>query len=75
MNFKERLNKIKGKKSNSGITLVTLIITIVVMIILSTVVISQINSDGVLEKAKETEESYYLESNNIYNKINKIKNQ
>ena len=45
------------RKNNSGITLVALIITIIVMIILASVsIMASIGEDGILTKAKETQE-------------------
>lgn len=46
----------KNVKRNKGITMVTLIITIVVLIILASVTIKVVNNDGIITKSQESKE-------------------
>ena len=49
-------------KSNKGITLVALIITIVVLLILTAVIIKEINGDGIIGKAKSGSNKFKIAS-------------
>ncbi|MFR1647884.1 MAG: type II secretion system protein, partial [Clostridia bacterium] len=52
------MKKLQTKKSNTGITLITLVITIVVLSILAGVSINTVvGDDGIIQKAKEAAET------------------
>ena len=52
------MKKLQAKKSNTGITLITLVITIVVLSILAGVSINTVvGDDGIIKKAKEAAET------------------
>ena len=50
------MKKISNKKENSGITLVALVITIIILLILAGISISAITQTGIFEKARQAEQ-------------------
>ena len=67
----EKLDKLKFK-NQKGITLITLIITVVVMLILAGVAISAVvNGDGLFSKTRQAAEIYNNSVNDESNQINK----
>lgn len=58
--MKEKINKIRN--TQSGITLVALVITIIVMLILALVSIKIMQNAGIIEKTKTATEKYQIES-------------
>ena len=50
------MKKISSKKANSGITLVALVITIIILLILAGISISAITQTGIFEKARQAEQ-------------------
>lgn len=52
------LNIIKKEKNSKGITLVALVITIIILLILAAVTLSQITDNGILSKAKSAVDKY-----------------
>ena len=52
------LNIIKKGKNSKGITLVALVITIIILLILAAVTLSQITDNGILSKAKSAVDKY-----------------
>lgn len=65
------MNKIIKEK---GITLVSLIITIIILVILSAVTIKSVFKDGFLELAAKGTENYIIAQTNEMNKLNEVDN-
>lgn len=62
------------RKSN-GVTLVSLVVTIVLMMIIMGIIFSRTNGMGLLNKKDETVNQYYDAESNITQKMNSIKDQ
>ena len=61
------------KKANSGITLVALVVTIIVLIILAGVSISLVlGSDGILGRARSGRNNYAVAANQEHDALDKI---
>ena len=55
----------KQMKNDTGITLVALVITIIILLILAGIGITALTQPGLFEKAKESKEITYLKNNDF----------
>lgn len=62
-------------RKDSGITLVSLVSTIGLMMIIMGIIFSRTNGMGLLNRKDETVNEYYDEESNITQKMNSIKDQ